>query len=482
MVSEGRAVGASKALRAAALGVGSVVFGLGWAGSATASAAEPTQHELIEQIKALQTKVDKLEARQQRRDDTAQPSGTQPAASQKDATVDSVLRDAERRSGAPAMLQAEGFTAGYSKGKFLIQDAAGNYVLHPQLQFMPRWAGNFRDNAKHSGTESAFDSGFEIRRMKLGFDGNVFGPNLTYLFLWASDRNSGNLILEEAWAKYAFTQGSFKDFAVRAGQFKDPFAHESLTSSKRLLAAERTLLNDLFTGGDNFVQGVSLIWDDGPDGLPLRAEVAYTDGANAPNQNYQDFPVNKANFGGAGRIEYLAMGKWSEYEDFTALGNDEDLLVFGAGVDITEAGNNDTLLMTADVQYETGRLGLYGAYLGRSVEDLRVGTGAAARDVNTYDYGFIAQAAYLVNDHLEPFVRYDYINFDKAGLPSGFAQNKVHEFTAGANYYFKGHAAKLTADVTYLPNGTPFANSGGDILASNDEAEFVVRAQFQLLL
>ena len=133
--------------------------------------------------------------------------------------------------------------------------------------------------------------------MKLGFDGNVFTPNLTYLFLWATDRNSGNLVLEEAWAKYAFRNGAFKNFFVKGGQFKDPFAHESLTSSKKLLAAERTLLNDIFTGGDNFVQGASMGWDDGPEGSPFRAEVAFTDGANAVNQNFQDFPTTNADFG-----------------------------------------------------------------------------------------------------------------------------------------------------------------------------------------
>jgi hypothetical protein len=446
-------------------------FGLGtaWAaGGEPAATADSTRRQLLDELEALRAKVERLEA------------ASRPAAP--DATAADVLRDAERRSGGgPAMLQAEGFTAGYSKGKFLIQDAAGNNVFHPQLQFMPRFAANLREHGGPGGDDRT-DTGFEVRRMKLGFDGNVLSPNLTYLFLWATDRNSGNLVLEEAWAKYAFTQGTFKDFAVRAGQFKDPFAHESLTSSKRLLAAERTLINDLFTGGDNFVQGVSLIWDDGADGLPLRAEAAYTDGANAANQNFQDFPTTRANFGASGRVEYLAFGKWSEYEDFTALDNETDLLVLGLGVDVTEAGNNDTLLHTVDVQYETGRLGLYAAYLGRSVEDRRVGSGATARDVNTYDWGFIAQAAYLVNDRLEPFARYDYIHFDEAGLPGGFTQGKVHEITVGANYYFKSHAAKLTADFTYLPNGTPFASTGGDILASNDEAEFVVRAQFQLLL
>jgi len=454
----------------------SAVVGLG---VSQGRAAEPTQQELLEQIKALQAKVERLE-QQEGQAAQARPATQAAEPSTTASTAGSVLDDAERRSN-PMMMQGSSFTAGYNKGKFLIQDDAGNFVFHPNLQFMPRWAGNNRDNAKHGGEDSDFQSGFEIRRLKLGFDGNVFTPNLTYNFLWATDRNSGNLVLEEAWAKYAFKNGPLNNFFVKGGQFKDPFAHESLTSSKRLLAAERSLLNDVFTGGDNFVQGVSVGWDDGEKGAPFRAEVAYTDGANGANQNFQDFPTTKANFGVAGRIEYLAFGKWAAYEDWTTIGNTDNTMVIGAGVDLTEAGDTDTLLHTVDAQFEAGKLGVYGAYLGRTIEDAKIGTGAAATNVNGYDWGFIVQAAYLVNDHLEPFVRYDFINFDEDLLPSA-KENQVHEFTAGANYYFKGHNAKFTADFTYLPNGTPVANTGGDILASDDEAEFVIRAQFQLLL
>ena len=476
MFSGRRMLPATKAAVAGARGLGAGVLGAG----TVASAAEPTQQELLEQIKALQAKVEQLESRQNSQAAQTQPAATQPQ--EQGATVDSVLRDAERRSD-PLMLQGgSGVTAGYNKGKFVIQDEAGNFVLHPQLHFAPRFAVSNRDDAKHNGSDKSTESGFEIRRLKLGFDGNVFTPNLTYLFLWATDRNSGNLQLEEAWAKYAFPTGALHNFYVKGGQFKDPFAHEGLTSSKRLLAAERSLLNDVFTGGDNFVQGAAVGWDDGPEGSPFRAEVAYTDGANGANQNFQDFPTTKANFGVAGRVEYLAFGKWSEYEDWTTIGNTEDMLAFGAGVDLTEAGDTDTLLHTLDVQYERGRLGLFAAYMGRSIEDATVGTGADATNHNGYDWGFIAQAAYLMDNRLEPFVRYDYINFDKDLLPAGTDENKVHEFTVGANYYFKGHNAKFTADVTYLPNGTPVADTGADILASDGEREFVFRAQFQLLL
>ena len=465
----------------AAVAAAAGVCGFGcWA----AAAAEPTQQELVDQVRALQAKVEQLEAAQRGPAPSAQPQTQQAGTAFQDATVGSVLHDADLRSN-PQFLEAGDFTAGYSKGRFTIQDAKGDFVLRPQFQFKPRWVANLRENV--GGGDDQTQTGFEIRRMKFGFDGNVFGPDLTYFFLWATDRNSGTPVLEEAWAKWTF----LKDWSIKGGQIKGPFAHESLTSSKKLLASERTVITDVFTGGENFVQGVSLGWDDGPNGLPLRWEIAYTDGANAPNtdgiknnsnQNFQDFPTNKANFGADGRIEYLAFGKWSQYEDFTALGNKQDLLVFGAGVDFTEAGNNDVLLHTVDVQFETRRLGLYGAYLGRSIKDARIGTGAAAHDQNGYDWGFIAQAAYLLDEHLEPFVRYDYINFDKDLLATSVQENIVHEITAGVNYYYRSHNAKVTVDVTWLPNGTPVADSGADILASDGENEFVVRAQFQLLL
>lgn len=446
--------------------------------SAWAAGAEPTQQELLDEIKALRSRVEQLESTRKSQAPTSQPATAAAA----EASADTLLNDAARRS-SPFYLAPEGFTAGFDKGKFLIQDASGNNVLHPQLQFMPRFVENIRENAHH-GTDPNYQTGFEIRRLKLGFDGNIFTKDLTYNFLWATDRSSGNLVLEEAWAKYAFKEGPLRNFSLKGGQFKDPFAHESLTSSKRLLAAERTLLNDLFTGGDNFVQGASVGWDDGPDGAPFRAEVAYTDGANAANQNFQDFPATKATFGVSGRIEWLVFGKWASYEDFTTVGDKDKnpMLVIGAGVDLTQAGNNDALLHTIDVQYESGPLGIYAAYLGRANEDLRIGTDTSARDVNTYDWGYIGQVAYLIGDKLEPFARLDYIHLDQAALSSSGVENEVYEITAGVNYYYKSHNAKVTVDVTYLPNGTPLADTGADILASDGESEFIVRAQFQILL
>lgn len=453
------------------------VIGLG--AGMTARAAEPTQQELVDKLRALEAKVRQLEANEQKNADAPDPRRV-------DAAAGDVVRDANKRS---QLLDSEGFTAGYSEGKFILRSADGKFLLHPSFQMQFRDVSNFREDNKNQGSDN-FDNGFELRRMKIGFDGNVFSPDLTYNFLWATDRKSGNLVLEEAWAQYKLGNVIGPEaWSIRGGQFKDFFAHESLTSSKRLLAAERTLLNDLFTGGDNFVQGVGLLYNDGTKGGPLRAAVAFTDGANNPNQNFQDFPTNKWDFGASARVEYKVFGNWADYEDFSALKDKADLLVVGGGASYSEAGNTVQILHTLDAQYETGPVGAYAAFLGRSIRDGGVGGGgsatpspATAGTGNFYDYGFIGQVAYLLDPQLEPFARYSYIHFDSREFPSA-DETDIHEITVGVNYYFQGHNAKVTVDGTWLPKGSPVANDGGGILAQpNGANEFVLRAQFQLLL
>src|SRR5215203_3549056 len=117
---------------------------LAW--SVPASAAEPTQAELMQQIDALRAKVEQLEARQSA---TAQQVDSREV----DATVSQVLKDADARS---KYLQAQGFTAGYSKGKFLIQSEDGNFVLNPNIQLQFRYVANYRESSSTTtGTGSS---------------------------------------------------------------------------------------------------------------------------------------------------------------------------------------------------------------------------------------------------------------------------------------------------------------------------------------
>ena len=73
------------------------------------------------------------------------------------------------------------------------------------------------------------------------------------------------------------------------------------------------------------------------------------------------------------------------------------------------------------------------------------------------------------------------LGFTKNSLPAG-TEIDIHVLAVGANYYLHGHGAKFTLDFLYLPNGSPISDDGAGILTNNGNAEYVVRAQFQLLL
>lgn len=418
---------------------------------AIAQAAEPTAAELRSQLEQLQAKIEKVEAKQS--------ADAQQAATSRELTADAATRS--------QLLQSEGVVAGFNKG-FFIQSADGAFKLQPFFQFQFRSVTNYRDNAGVNGDDdSDTQNGFEIRRMKFGFKGNAISKDLTYEFRWATSRTSGSPVLENAYIQYKFAD----DFAFKVGQWKDNVFHEETTSSQRQLTVDRSLLNELLGGGQtDYVQGVSLLYLTDA----VHAELALTDGANSDNTDFTEggggtLSIDGPNYGVSGRVEYKVLGDWHAYDDFTAMGNKDDLLVVGGGFDYTEGGDAYALYHTADVQWEPASvvgLAVYGAYVANYNDSGDGGT--------SYDWGFLGQAGFMINEQFEIFGRYDFIRID-----TDADEDTFHEITVGGNYYFYGHNAKATVDLTYLPSGSPTSESGIGVLAS-DDSQFIIRGQFQL--
>ena len=479
------------AIVAGALGVGGA---FGFVPAAFADDARDTQ-ELKDQIRLLQAKVEQMETRQQQQAQAQAQAQPQPQTQKVgkeavDSAVGEVQGDAERRS-RPLSLAPQGFTAGYDNGKFIIQSEDGAFLMNPNAQFQFRYVANHRDADDEDETDSQL--GFEVRRLKLNLDGNVFSKNTVYKLQWATNRSGGGLALEEAWVRHAFGEnfwgGKLSNWAIKAGQFKDPVFHEEITSSKRQLAVDRSLLNEALAGGvTDYEQGVTLIYDpkNSPIGVPMRAEVGFIDGANSDNTNFTDtggpamLGITNASWGALARVDVKLSGDWKNYDDFTAMKTTDYLAVVGGGVNVTEGDGGFLYLHTVDVQWEPGNmvkgLGVYAAYVG-AYQDLR---GEDADD--PYHWGFLVQAGYMLNDQWEVFGRYDYTDLDLEAVGGGDAEDKLHEITVGVNYYMKGHASKITADVTWLPNGSPVDLNGIGVLESGEEDQFFVRVQYQLLL
>ncbi len=470
---------AKSRIYAAAIGVLSM-------GAAAAWAAEPNAQDV--KIQELEAKVAALETKQ--------------AANSKDlaATIETVLRDAERRT---QLLATSGDTAaGYKDGFFI--SAGPDWELRPGAFFQFRNVSNFRSEVGPNESDQ-FQNGFEVRRMQLSLEGHAFSKDLTYCFIWDTDDNSGNVFLEDAWAKYMFAD----EWGVRAGQFKDPVSHEWLVADGRQLAVERSLIDALLGGGlTGWTQGVSLIYGGMKPNSPINAEVAFTDGANQANTNFVGRaqpladvdptvpPVGQPlahgfDWGVGARVEWMAMGNsWLPYKDFTAKDNKADFLVIGAGGDWSQAGDGNQWIATLDATYKNGAgLSIYAAGLYRHLDAetmLDVTTGAAGHESND-NFGFLVQAGYMINQQWEVFGRYDYtrVDFDAAG-PASDLKEVFHEITLGVNYYLgangsAGHRAKITVDLSYLPSGAPGAAPGLGILDNNErQAEWILRGQFQL--
>jgi hypothetical protein len=422
-------------------------------------AAEPTQQELLEQVKLLQQKVEALEQKQMTAVDV-------------DATVEKVLRDADHRS---QLLPANGAVlAGYDsqQQRFVLRNADNSFSLSPQLLWQFRNITNYVEDGKNGGDD--IQNGFELRRVKFELEGTAFSPNISYFLQWNSSRSDGTLALEDAWLKWMFSD----DWGFRAGQFKDPFSHEELTSDKRLLTVDRSLVNQLLGPGGNStrVQGVTLIYGGYAKDNPFNIEGGLTDGAGSVNTNFQD-SANGKDWGSAARAEYKVTGDWKDYRDESARNDKQDLLVLGAGVDVTDfVPGSTTYSGIVDVQWETtSGIGVYASGLGQ-YNSFHTGG-------DSTNYGGLVQVGYSLDKKWEVFGRADDSVFD-----DGFnGEDTYPVFSVGFTRFFGsdgswGHRLKATVELDWLPNGAPTNLTGIGYLAAPGENEIVLKAQLQFYL
>ena len=232
------------------------------------------------------------------------------------------------------------------------------------------------------------DTGFEVRRAKFGVDGNLFSPDFTYFFNWATSRTSSNAtvsgatpstaggavtvsnnlggvpLLEEAWVKYHIPS---TDFYIKAGQIHDPLLHEEYIGSRYQQATEFSLTCSYFTNKDAFTEAVTVIYDPNAD---IRAEAGVNHGLRSANTNFFSYAdngsFNQFDFGVAGRVEYKFFGRWKDYGQIGAVGTKEPLLVVGAGRRLFRSrGHAGQTVAVMDVMYadQTG-FNCYGGLRG----------------------------------------------------------------------------------------------------------------------
>jgi len=417
------------------------------------------------QIERLSARVAELEGKQN--------SGAldQRRAEEVRALIQEVLSDADTR----ASLMADGSVAGHDGTNFFLSSADGSQRLNFWGQIQFRYLFNF-ENDNDDDNE---DEGFQTRRAKLGFNGHVTaGRRFEYELILALDRGdekgaSGNAFFEDVKFGTQITDA----LRVDAGKFKLPFLREELISSKRMLAVERSGVNEFFTL--NRAEQVQLSYKS--DMIKIAA--ALSDGANS---EYSDIGTDMVEFAVTARIDVKLQGDWAQAADTTSWSGNPVGLFLGGAVhyesgDAPNGGAADYFSWTIDGSFESGGFGIFGAIVGATVDPDTGGT--------VDPWGFVVQGSYNINDTVEPFVRFEWIDDD-------VNDDETLILTGGFNYYIsKNHNAKFTLDVLWFldgdddaalvatgfganPVGTGLGFSSGDV---HTEDNFILRAQFQLL-
>ncbi|QNN21434.1 hypothetical protein HED60_03820 [Planctomycetales bacterium ZRK34] len=470
-------------------GMLSSVLLLGVGAFSAVSAAEPSM-DVQSEIKALKAEVARLRAK----DDESWL--TERRAEEVKTLIREVLSDADTR----ASLAEGGVTAGHNGKNFYLASEDGSFLMIVGGQIQMRYVHNF-DTA---GTGSAAgpdsedfdddDGGFQVRRSKLKFKGHVdAGRKWTYEIVLAGKRDDGLVEMEDAIIGTEIADG----WDIEFGKFKMPFLRTELVSSSKQLAVDRAIVTEFFTIDRS--EQIQLNYQ----GEMFRGSVSLNDGADS---EFTIIGSDAAEVGVAARGEILLAGSWKSTGDFTAWSKEEDLVASLGGAIFYQVGDGynadnsseseaNYFAWTVDGLIKVKPFSITAAFMGGHTEldgtpdpgDDDVLTNVANRDM----YGAMVQAGvFLIPDKLQPFVRYEWLdpdNNDTDGL-----DDKAMFLTFGANYYFKGHAAKFTGDVIWVMDledsivsnpwgNSPFSDGLGFSGDGVEEDTLVARLQFQLL-
>lgn len=423
-----------------------------------------------------------------------------PSADEVRALVAEMLSDAETRSS--LLADGDGTTGGYDKG-FMLRSADGNFGLvfsgYTQLRYLAVFRDDGRGNAATgaAGNDNSFENGFENRRTRLKFAGNIVNPDLTFVVQgeFSDSANGGNFFLRDAILMYQLGDG----WCIRGGQYKLPFLREEYMDDTKRLAVEGSQATAAFNQGRS--QAIELgfrkenyrVLMDFSDGLNT-LNTDFATAAGAPNPIESDYAFT-------GRVDWSPDGKVSDFDEFTSQQDAPWAFNLGGAVHVQGSSNTrgpggqaDTTLLgyTADAMLKGGGWSLFAQFMGMSARRPNVPPPIAA--ASTDDYGLVLQAGYRFLKDDEAFGRYGAVLYDS---DRGFVDDRQDFVAFGWNHYFAGHAAKLTVDVeialqptisaagaTLVPSTITGANiitPGQGLLRSADANAVAVRAQMQVM-
>lgn len=449
------------------------------------------------------------------------------------AEIRSIVTDVLADSSTRHSLQSGELTAGWNDG-FFMESVDGRFRLQVggliQARFIYSYIPdglsgvNIANSPVADNVESR--SGFDLPNTQLDFRGHVFGPQYTYRLrgqfvsqgesalgtapLSNLGSSSGTFRLLDAWIRAEVSDG----FALRAGQFKLPFAREQLVDAEYQLAVARsTIVEHLGLG---YSQGIEaqFVSDD------VRAMAAVSNGATdnvygilkgaGSEPINSDWASDQVDWSVTARMEWKLAGRWSQFNSMTSPPGDEYAFMVGVA-GLAQSGDPDTgtspnseqpnqwYAVTADASWMFGGATIFGSFTYSSMDSGSAfvlggnGFGAPATfDIgNSSSWGAVLQGSYYFVPKWEVFGRMEVGSADIPNIalittPPGTASldngNLFTVLTVGLNWYIDGEDLKWSSDVGFAFDSVDgvWANQANGWRAAAEQSEVVFRTQLQM--
>ena len=325
---------------------------------------------------------------------------------------------------------------------------------------------------------------FQVRRARFGSTGHIASPHMTYrleLAFGPREVNTRDGVPQTSpLLDVVLDWQRFRDFNVRAGQYKVPFDRQRIIPFFKLQFVDRAITDAEFTFDRDM--GIDLHSSDlfGLNAIRYNLGVFSGDGRNS-------FELNDFGLTYVARVELFPFGLFDAYSegDFdhgglrASLGFSYLLIeraprdrgILGAAP--ADAGTTDMQVATADALVQFGGLSLLSAVFYRNsrrnpgplVDDagapLPGPDGAPLEIAPSRDgSGFLIQGGYILPIFpLELAGRYAIVDGTDARNRDGLV--RTEEFAGALNYYFDRHHLKLQANYTRIAQNGDYAGALG---------------------
>ena len=312
------------------------------------------------------------------------------------------------------------------------------------------------------GAEDGLAS-FQVRRMRLVMQGNLFGEDWQYYMQLAfANRDTESdlrLPLRDAWLNWS----GLRDLNVRFGQMKVPHDRQRVISSSSLQFPDRALATIEFNLDRDV--GLQLFSNDlgGADHrFGYNLAIFGGDGRNRTGTNYGLLYV--------ARLAYLPFGKFDDFIEGDLTRNAEPRLALAVSgaynqktvrarstLDSTyRLGAYDYLHATADAMFKYRGFSFLGQFFYRDVLGTRERVDATnpaspVTETSRTGFGYFGQAGYMMNENLEAVARFSEVR-PLQGVPTGISFEG--ELGGGLNWYVHQHNFKFQADYFWLYRGS----------------------------